>query len=236
MPISQLTLSLLFSSQGPRLSSFQGVWVPLLFNLLTLNPVFKGGLQHPILCVCVHGMWNHCHVPTARLLRRGHWVMIVHTKQWGSCAVSAGMQRFKPYQQAAAEQCWPLFGPFLFWKGATLHCLWYRFKKGEVRGISHILPLRALIHGGSCLYTLIWLRQSRGETEQKGGRGDGATGRGKQKVFVFLYICKGRICGTRVKEVSSCFVFRVGPRQSSCCEFVRARQQTQSSKLHLQTV
>lgn len=110
--------------------------------------------------------------------------MIVHTEQWGGSASSAGMLRLKPSQQACnrAELTppWPFFG------NEPLFTVCDAGSKGRGEGNhSHILSLCALIHRGSCLYTLIWLRQSRGETEQKEGR---ETGQGKQNVFIFLYI------------------------------------------------
>lgn len=119
----------------------------------------------------------------------------VHTEQWGSSASTAGILRLKPYQQSCSRAeltpAWPFFGK------EPLLAVCDAGSKGRGEGNhSHILSLCTLIHRGSWLYTLIWPRQG-GEAEQKKGR---ERERGKQKVFIFLYICKGRICGTRVKE------------------------------------
>lgn len=82
--------------------------------------------------------------------------------------------------------------PFFFWIGATLHCLWRRFKRerwGE--SLSYPVCVRADPQ------RLVFIHPHMTKTEQKERT---ETVQGKEKVFIFLYMCKGRICGTRVKE------------------------------------
>lgn len=98
----------------------------------------------------------------------------VHTEQWGSSASTAWMLRLKPYQQAYSrtEQSWPLRGPF-FWKGATFHCLWRRFKR-ERWGESLSYPVFVCTDP----QRLMFIHPHMTKTEEKEGR----------KESIFLYI------------------------------------------------
>lgn len=111
------------------------------------------------------------------------------------CTLSSNRGRTSLYGAATgnslgrAELTWP-FSPFFFGK-KLLFSVCDAGSNGRGEGNhSHILCLCALIHRGLCLYTTSYdLRQSRQRQERQS--------RGKQSLFIFLYICKG---GTRVKE------------------------------------
>lgn len=129
-------------------------------------------------------------------------------------ASTAGMLWFQLYQQACSKTEQSTADPCiaLFLERSHFSVSVTQVQKGRGEGNhSHILSVWALIHWGSCLYTLIWLRLNRRETEQKRREQE------KQEVFIFPHICKGRSCGTRVKKQSfSCFVFRLGRWQGGC--------------------